>query len=95
MACLRAGSECEVAENSIFRETRRHGNTTGTWKAFSARRAQASLISLPQLRHRKCQNLRRMQESYPFDELMPVVVEPPPRSSLRKIFSGSERPVYL
>jgi hypothetical protein len=36
-----------------------------------------------------------MQESYPFDELLPVVVEPPPRSSLRKIFSGGERPVYL
>jgi hypothetical protein len=36
-----------------------------------------------------------MQESYPFDELVPVVVEPPPRSSLRKIFSGGERPVYL
>jgi hypothetical protein len=36
-----------------------------------------------------------MQESYPFDELLPVVVEPLPRSSLRKIFSGSDRPVYL
>jgi len=36
-----------------------------------------------------------MQESYPFDEPVPVVVEPPARSSLRKIFSGSEQPVYL
>jgi hypothetical protein len=35
-----------------------------------------------------------MQESYAFGELVPVVVEPPPRS-LWKIFSGSEQPVYL
>jgi hypothetical protein len=65
---------------------KRHGNTTGTWKAFSVRRAQASLISLPQLRHRKCQTLRRMQESYPFDELVPVVVEPPSLVAAEDLF---------